>query len=440
LRDEAELRCPPYRFKTTTADCSSATEVKQVNANMDISILQNAAFGHPFLLRYVRANVRRRSGGAMLRAAQAIVLALGVVSGAHDVIAAGGFVPTGALSPARFGACAALLPNGKVLVAGGDDGVALLASATLYDPVTGTFAATTNNLSVARSHPTCTLLATNKVLIAGGGNYDETGAVANADIYDPSTGMFAATGAMKAARNGNTATLLNGGKVLIAGGIAADGTTRLASAELYDPVAGTFTFTGSMAGIRDVAVAALLQSGKVLIAGGGDGSGVSLNTAELYDPVAGTFSGTGSLQVRRDDATATMLPNGKVLVVGGINNDVPIGSAELYDPASGMFTLSASSVTPRHFATATLLPDNTVLIAGGVDSSSSSSTLTDAALYNYQTDTFTPTGAMHTARYYFTATLLGDGSVLVAGGYNDSGVTATAELYSGNEIFSNGFE
>lgn len=357
--------------------------------------------------------------------------------------AANGFVPTGSLTDGgRYGASTALLPGGKVLLAGGFNNVNL-ATAEIYDPATGTFAATANNLSVARGFGTTTTLANGKILIANGGDYNDGGAATTAvDLFDPSTGLFSATGSTHDARHGSTATLLPSGKVLIAGGIMSNSQTRLASAELYDPVAGTFTYTASMLVARDYQIAVLLQNGKVLIAGGGDGSGVALSSSELYDPATGTFALSGTMLERRDDATGTLLPNGKVLVVGGGNNDVSSGTAELYDPASGTFSASRSSITPRSFATATLLSNGSVLICGGVDGANSSGTLNDAQLYDPASDTFTLAGTMATARLDHSAMLLDNGTVLVAGGYNGSGVTSSAEIYgaTGDEIFADGFE
>jgi hypothetical protein len=98
---------------------------------------------------------------------------------------------------------------------------------------------------------------------------------------------------MNAARYAHTATILGSGKVLVAGGFLCTKPgyyDAIASAELYDPASGTFTATGSLSAERVYHTAAMLPNGKVLLAGGVGLSGGELASAELYDPVTGRFT------------------------------------------------------------------------------------------------------------------------------------------------------
>ena len=139
-----------------------------------------------------------------------------------------------------------------------------------------------------------------------------------------STGAFVPTGNMTIARSSHTATLLKDGRVLLTGGVNAGyGYAGSAgSAELYDPSTGTFTATGNMTTNRAGHTATLLPDGRVLIGGEYTGDG----TAELYDPATGKFTQTGGMKDLHESQTSNLLSNGKVLITGA-------PSAELYDPA-----------------------------------------------------------------------------------------------------------
>ena len=220
-----------------------------------------------------------------------------------------------------------------------------------------------------------------------------------------------------------------GGSVTSAGVYTAPSTTGIfhviasSTAKPADNVTATvtvvnsgFTPTGSMHAPRSGHRATLLSDGRVLVAGS-DGSG------ELFDPETGTFSVTGNMNTPRSGASFTLLQNGKVLVAGGFGpgtSQLPrLASAELYDPQSGNFTLTGNMNDARVLHTATLLRDGRVLIAGGTDKSGGGGTATASAeLYDPSTGTFTPTGSMNSDRAQHTATLLNDGKVLIAGGWN----------------------
>jgi WD40 repeat protein len=331
----------------------------------------------------------------------------------------GAFQQTGSLANGRAFYTATLLPNGKVLAAGGSTtgSSGSLASAELYDPASGTWTATAS-LGTKRIHHTATLLPNGKVLVAGG--YNETsGALASCELYDPASGTWKATGSMNTVRYDCPATLLSNGKVLVAAGETAG---DVPSAELYDPATGTWTLTGSLPGFRVNHTATLLSSGKVLVAGGFNGT--DMMTAVLYDPASGIWTATGNLTTQRNGHTATLLPSGKVLVAAGDGAQ----TAELYDPASATWTATGSPAYFRVLHTATLLPNGKVLIAGNNYITNRES----AELYDPASGTWSATGSLHVGRANHTATLLGNGEVLVAGGTSDTSVNlASAELYGG---------
>jgi len=265
-----------------------------------------------------------------------------------------------------------------------------------------------------RSGQTSTLLPSGRVLIAGGMRRNQE-FYKSAELYDPATERFQATGQMSVGRVGHIAVLLNSGKVLIAGGWIGQGGTD--SAELYDPATGKFTSIARMTVRRGRPSATLLKNGDVLIAGGEETDNDSLASAEIFHVATLSFQPVGSMHHARVSHTATLLKDGRVLIVGGYAGGVT-SSAELYDPQSSKFAETTNMSTTRCKHTAGLLADGTVLIAGGSDSRGWNGNLNSAEIYNPRTGKFTAASPMNDSRFKLPdeAAQLSDGRLLIAGG------------------------
>jgi uncharacterized protein (TIGR03437 family) len=376
---------------------------------------------------------------AVVHPALSFLLAWGVASHPSMVMAqsSGTFRTAGNMTVARSGHSATLLPDGRVLIAGGVRERAfggfelILTTAELYDPSNGAFT-TTGSMTTARESHSATLLPDGRVLIAGGKS-GQNNLLKSAELYDPSTGTFTPTSDMVAAQRCQGATLLGSGKVLLAGGLAD-------AAELYDPATGTFSATGRYAAwpgdfnTCERGISTLRADGKVLIVWEGPAPGAPRGgiAAEVYDPDSGAFTVTGkAIALSRNDGvpTATLLTNGRILVAGGAGVHLSPTTAELYDSSTEIFSGTGDMITGHVYHTATLLPDGTVLMAG---SWLFPGALANTELYRPDSGSFTASANMITARGGgHTATLLNTGQVLVAGGFGAAinGITATAEIY-----------
>lgn len=402
------------------------------------------------------------------------VLVAGGADGAGNLVAtaelydptSGTWSETAPMAVGRTGHTATALADGKVLVAGGRDGFdTALDSTEVYDPgaIDGVASWSLGpTMSGARFAHTATALAEGRVVVAGG--QDDRVLLATAEVYEPvGGGTWRATGAMRGARRSHTATALADGKVLVAGG---EGPVPLASAELYDPATsaggrlGAWSPAASMRTARRRHSATALADGRVLVAGG-DVEGA---TAEAYDPspvrpppaVTGIRASSGPTTGTTVTITGTFLRGATAVSFGRLaassfrvvsNNAIeavsppqavghvdvkvttPAGTSRptvasrfFYGAgawgAAGLLPPCASKPCPTHQAAATALGDGRVLVAFA-DAS--------AAVYDPASRTWARTPPMKAARatsrpnsrpspLRFTATRLGDGRVLVAGG------------------------
>ena len=309
------------------------------------------------------------------------------------------------------------LLDGRVLLAGG--GIAAGPVAEVYDPAAGTWSVT-GPMHAARSYPIAVRLADGKVLVAGGDDGREN--LDTAELFDPATGQWATTGSMTHARQQAFASSLADGRVLVAGGGTNEG--LLDTAELYDPRTGTWSSTGNMpTGRAGPLSAILLGDGRVLVTGG---FADDQRSAELYDPTNGTWTATSRMAATKvDEQTGLVLRDGRVLIVGG---NPP--SAEMFDPAARTWT-TTSPLAGRHtdlFVSA-LLSDGSVLLVGGTGATGLAGQNAGAEIYNPLTGRWSAAGFLSESLYVRSATVLTDGSVLVVGSSSPVVGTPLAEVF-----------
>ena len=333
----------------------------------------------------------------------------------------GGFSSTATATP---------LTDGRVLVIGTAPAAALHCSLScvgetsvaIYDPAKGQSSVAAVPSTVNSSGFTTTLVSNGKVLVVGGGT----------ELYDPSTGQWSTAAPLTVKRIGHTATLLSDGRVLVAGGLAGPqangGYDRLTSVEIYDSKANKWSLATDLPTTLGDAgnTATLLQDGRVLVVGGYNPS------AALYDTKSNRWSAAASLsEPAQVPHTATLLSDGRVLVLGGCASRPSFGCERLappqiFDPRTGGWSLAAPMQHGREAFSATLLRNGLVLVAGGYGSES---VVASAELYDPVANSWTGTGDMTIARAGPIATRLGNGGVLIIGG-SFLGNLSSAELFT----------
>ena len=230
-----------------------------------------------------------------------------------------------------YGCSATLLPNGKVLIAGGNADLPYggpygspNSYAELFDPVSDTWTYTGSMLSPMGFHQ-AQLLTNGLVLVAGGGGQPSGFATTNSELYNPTTETWANTGpypALDYSSFGNQSALMPNGKVLVTEQYSYGG----GWCAIYDPLTGLWATTNWDIGVGFNNTVTLLPSGRVFMAGGT----ASGSSTASYDPVRGEFKQTGNMITARSSFTSTLLTNGQVLIAGDYAN------CELYNPNGGL--------------------------------------------------------------------------------------------------------
>jgi MYXO-CTERM domain-containing protein len=338
-----------------------------------------------------------------------------------------------AMTEARSGHTATLLVSGKVLIAGGETTTGAVTThsktAELFDPVTATFAAT-GAMTTARSFHAAARLSTNNVVVAGG--VGATAALGATEIYDVTTSTFRTVGSLVVARAKPALVAFGANQALVAGGQDATGTV-LDSAELFDATGENWSTTGRM-GARRVGhyLAAGSSADATIVAGITSAALGDLAACERF--TAGTWTPSAGLAAPRHDFGGASFSDGKILVAGGFQASVGqvLATAELFDPIQNKWVAAGTLAHARTAHTLTALPSGAAVAAGGVlrdTTGKITSYLKSAELFDPGSNTWNALTDMAVARAFHSATLLNDGRVLVAGGDGLAGAaTNTAEV------------
>lgn len=320
---------------------------------------------------------------------------------------------------ARELATVTLLQDGRVLIAGGEGYQGVLNLVEIFDPKTDTYKKG-HNLSVQRVQATATLLTDGTVLVVGGTSDNlNPQPLKSAEIYNPKTKTWTATGSLNQARFGHEATLLQDGRVLVMGGTP-DTETQLKSCEIWDPKTGQWTYTGAMSYGRRYSNAATLSNGDVLEAGDGVRS-------EVYSVAAGTWSFTKAEPTLIYAMPIIGLADGSVLSAPSEASG-HAGVGDLYQPSKKSWKKTRAGVA-RYYAAGTLLNDGSVLIAGGCTDDCTVPSVTSAVRYLPGRRSYVDVSPMNIGRESASAVTLHDGRVLMQGGFASSGA-AGAEIFT----------
>jgi tRNA A-37 threonylcarbamoyl transferase component Bud32 len=357
----------------------------------------------------------------------------------------GQWSPAGSLKLARDLHTATVLPDGRVLVAGGRFGIQedihlLTNTCELYDPETGQWAETASFEGPGRYTHRAVLLPSGNVLVAGGTLSRMIGPSRRrhsdlCEIYDSTVGGWRLTGRLNSTRgSGHNLTLLDDGKVLLTGGTSRGGHT--ATCELYDPISETWTAAAPMQGKRAGHAAVSLKDGTVLVI-----AGISAGrSCERYDPSANKWSSVGDLNLDRDGLTTVLLSDGRVLVAGGDweQGGDSVSKCEIFDPITETWSISTplTCLGNSSMRLVRLLDGSILRVGGSMKSDAQNIPLRAVERFDPMTQRWNALALLSTQRTGHTVSLLTDGRVIAAGGFqtidwpNNNTWTATCEIYA----------
>ena len=361
-----------------------------------------------------------------------------------QVVPPGTWVPTAnPMRDTRYGETQVTLLDGRVLVAGGDDGNGnALSSAEIYDPRTGEWTPT-GSMVTGREYAMSLLLPSGKVLVAGGAG--STGTLDSAEIFDPNNptdpagapGTWQATGSMKYLHAGTGLALLADGNVVVAGGLGT-GTQPTRSVEIYNVLSGTWTDGNPLLlAVRDVSPVSVQGGAQIVVPGGLNNFGAAQNRVQVSsDPASSGWTNQTLAGTARSAYSTITMGDNYALVLGGLNGNAVAG-VDLYNAQTPAWSSLVPLASGRAGALVAPLSATQVLVAGGTAGSQGGQGIRTAEVYTFDPSATvpsvdTPTSSMSFIRSGGGISTLQDGHVLVSGGWdntNGNSYTNTAELY-----------
>jgi hypothetical protein len=251
------------------------------------------------------------------------------------------FTAAASMRDKRMGHTATLLPNGRVLIAGGlsdmnstssplDPIFSALGTTEIYDPVSDTWAQGPA-MRAPRAGQGALVLPNSRILLAGGISWVRIiirlpVILRDCDVYDPTTNAITAGPAMATSRSIFPVVELTSGQFLVSGGIATISLTQYgtptAAAEVFDAAANAWRAAGTMQRARGNHAVMPLANGRWLAIGGADGdvlTPIALDTTEVYDPQTNAWGAGPRMTSSRAAFGAFRAPTGQFHLLGGAN-------------------------------------------------------------------------------------------------------------------------
>lgn len=261
----------------------------------------------------------------------------------------------------RFVHAMNMLPNGDVLITGGFSASGgFLGSSEIFD---GTHFVRGPDLLENRDNQRTYTMGDGRIFIEGGDN-ERAGYIASTEIYDPIQNRFVPGPILPVGRAMDTINGFAHGKIVMAGGIkiVGDQIHFLNEVIIYNPESNNLELGNYLHEARKQHRATTLLDGRILLSGGGNEEG-DLRSTELYSATH-VVRGPDMLFPRREHCSV-LLPSGDVFIAGGYSNGEYVNSTEFFDPSANSFRRGPDMSVGRAYPTCTLLKNGDVLIAGG---------------------------------------------------------------------------